>query len=693
MQRKKKNKYCAFLICLFCFLTVVLCLSLVNNDTAYAQSSVELIDTKDKLESALANAKDGDIIEIGNILYLSTDYWLTVTKSVTLKSGLNERATINGGLGIRGGTIESEKISVRLENIDFVGFNDLASIELVDGKYLQSQPNLTLKQCLVISGFVDIEIANCDFTGFTQTVGGAINAMYGKTGSSENCRLSIEINNCKFIGNAANQGSALYLYGYNKNIKLNMSNCEITDNVQQRAPVSLFGTVANIKRCSFDGNKMLNFNSSSGGGGIFAKESELNLVDCNIINNQSTNGGGLYLYYTRAFIDGCVIAGNTTREITIETIDWDYDTGDATYSYETLGGYGGGIYIDGNQLLSCYIVNSSIYGNTATHYGGAMFVNYRNDATIRVECSLSTVGMNLAESEEMIASNSESYRMDLYGCILISDEFASIPFSADERYNYYATAARLIEANIFSQQSMQSSAGHLVPDSTKLSTIPSPELIKWANGKYSNAYGNLHIGANGTEPTTITYIGAEYKQTIAYGDDYTLFAPSKTGFTFNGWKTAKKGGETFGEDKLLLGGEILLYPDWKPKAITIALPIVSFIIVLAGITFFVLFKRRKGSILQVEQSIVGAETDTTVPTVVSELIRENVTHIKNEYKLSAREAEVVELLLAGKSTKLIAEELFITFDTVRFHCKNIYRKLSVHSQTELISFCQNYTKK
>jgi DNA-binding CsgD family transcriptional regulator len=54
------------------------------------------------------------------------------------------------------------------------------------------------------------------------------------------------------------------------------------------------------------------------------------------------------------------------------------------------------------------------------------------------------------------------------------------------------------------------------------------------------------------------------------------------------------------------------------------------------------------------------------------------------YQLSAREKEVVKLLLQGKSNKEIGLALGVSVSTVEFHLKNVYRKLGVKSRTEAI---------
>jgi DNA-binding NarL/FixJ family response regulator len=56
-----------------------------------------------------------------------------------------------------------------------------------------------------------------------------------------------------------------------------------------------------------------------------------------------------------------------------------------------------------------------------------------------------------------------------------------------------------------------------------------------------------------------------------------------------------------------------------------------------------------------------------------------------ESPLSAKEKEIVVGLVDGLSYKLIADRMNISIETVRFHIKNIYKKLHVHGKAEVIS--------
>jgi DNA-binding NarL/FixJ family response regulator len=53
--------------------------------------------------------------------------------------------------------------------------------------------------------------------------------------------------------------------------------------------------------------------------------------------------------------------------------------------------------------------------------------------------------------------------------------------------------------------------------------------------------------------------------------------------------------------------------------------------------------------------------------------------------LSEKETTILQFLVNGYSYKMIASEIGISIDTVRFHIKKIYDKLHVHSATEAVS--------
>lgn len=53
--------------------------------------------------------------------------------------------------------------------------------------------------------------------------------------------------------------------------------------------------------------------------------------------------------------------------------------------------------------------------------------------------------------------------------------------------------------------------------------------------------------------------------------------------------------------------------------------------------------------------------------------------------LSPREKEVLTAMAGGDSYKMVADSLNISIETVRFHIRNLYRKLQVHSQSAAVA--------
>ena len=63
----------------------------------------------------------------------------------------------------------------------------------------------------------------------------------------------------------------------------------------------------------------------------------------------------------------------------------------------------------------------------------------------------------------------------------------------------------------------------------------------------------------------------------------------------------------------------------------------------------------------------------------------DIPSLDSQYNLSLREREVLNHLAEGSNYQEIANELFISVDTVRHHIRNIYKKLQVHSQSEAVA--------
>ena len=55
-----------------------------------------------------------------------------------------------------------------------------------------------------------------------------------------------------------------------------------------------------------------------------------------------------------------------------------------------------------------------------------------------------------------------------------------------------------------------------------------------------------------------------------------------------------------------------------------------------------------------------------------------------DYQLSDREKELLQMIIKGDNYKTIGEKAFISYETVRTHVKNIYKKLHVTSRSEAV---------
>ena len=88
-----------------------------------------------------------------------------------------------------------------------------------------------------------------------------------------------------------------------------------------------------------------------------------------------------------------------------------------------------------------------------------------------------------------------------------------------------------------------------------------------------------------------------------------------------------------------------------------------------------------------EAATGGAPMTPSIAHKILEVFRSKMPALptNDQSQLNERQKEILDCIFNGMSYKLIAEKLFIAVDTVRYHVKNIYEILHVHSRDELIS--------
>ena len=101
-----------------------------------------------------------------------------------------------------------------------------------------------------------------------------------------------------------------------------------------------------------------------------------------------------------------------------------------------------------------------------------------------------------------------------------------------------------------------------------------------------------------------------------------------------------------------------------------------FVLLIATIVFTDQDRKTLASIA--DDRAVREESEALVPK------EEFFSRFAEAIGLSKREAEVLDLLLSGRTTSYAAEKLFVAESTVRAHVHNIYRKADVHSRMELM---------
>lgn len=107
----------------------------------------------------------------------------------------------------------------------------------------------------------------------------------------------------------------------------------------------------------------------------------------------------------------------------------------------------------------------------------------------------------------------------------------------------------------------------------------------------------------------------------------------------------------------------------------------------SGANGYILKKTPPAKLLEYiqEAQTGGAPMSSSIATQVLRMFSSMNNQKGEDYSLSEREKEVLQLLVNGYSYKMIASEMFIAIDTVRSHIKKIYEKLHVNSKSEAVA--------
>jgi len=105
-----------------------------------------------------------------------------------------------------------------------------------------------------------------------------------------------------------------------------------------------------------------------------------------------------------------------------------------------------------------------------------------------------------------------------------------------------------------------------------------------------------------------------------------------------------------------------------------------------GASGYLLKDSSSDKILEAVKEVLGggAPMNSSIAFKVLEMFK-NFIPAKNDYNLSPRETEILQLLVEGFTKKNIAGKLIISYHTVDSHLRKIYEKLEVHSASSAVA--------
>lgn len=136
-----------------------------------------------------------------------------------------------------------------------------------------------------------------------------------------------------------------------------------------------------------------------------------------------------------------------------------------------------------------------------------------------------------------------------------------------------------------------------------------------------------------------------------------------------------------GGSALANGVNALLPNHFEITSWMISLTAVAFacynVIIMRGFSF--------DEVISGVKSIDAIQADASLET-----FEQRCKAISQAFGLTLRESEILRYYARGRNATVVQKELFLSYNTVKTHVKNIYRKTAVHSQQELIDLVDNW---
>lgn len=652
------------------------------------QENVNLITNKTDLIVAINQATDGDTLYVGDIDFrvepqlAKSVSRINLSKNITIKNGLKDKkATFtSGSFNIAGTKVNGENLNVVFEDIIFDG--DIEGSKLTDYSWLYDDPeDIEPHMCqyaMLYRGNVSASYSGCKFANYMNENGGAIWALYGDYpsndfilttyGDNSSCKLDIDIKDCSFENNYSYYGGgAIYIEGYKENVDISIDNTSFINNntscmeYAQGGGACFFRDLSSsFSNCLFEKNNgsysygltvkdcidisgipeefvedyIASINDQTSGGAICTKLGTCKLENTIIKNNTASLGGGIATYNSKLIADGCVFDNNEANCDLLE------NPKDSTGPWSMMG-LGGAIYINSSDGTENSFINTSFVENTARNGYGSIysFYNGPNDGGILIYPTVNVNFCSFLDNKEII-----EYDKSLTEWSARPGNGYDIPYInyngcliKDELcVNYYGRYER---PSIDNNYTYYTDSNHLTEDNVIISKDDNNRILINSKGSITTDIPNEFINTLPISNNINYKLGSNYSKSLYIAKEPTNYLP-----------------------------------------LIISLSVLALIICIAIPVVIIVIKKKK-------QPIVAKEANNT-----NEDINVMVEEIKNDYKLTNREKEVLALLLEGKKRTEIAGILFLSESAIKKYTASIYNKIGVHSKIELIMKYQDKNK-